>query len=64
MTNHQSEQEQIELFKNWIRKRFIAEYDFFSLQNFEAIAWSIALREMSESLTHVIVPFQRRADKS
>jgi hypothetical protein len=64
MTNHQSEQEQIELFKNWIRKRFIAECDFFSLQNFEAIAWSIALREMSESLTHVIVPFQRRADKS
>ena len=60
MTNHQSEQDQIELFKNWIRRRFIAERDFKNLPPFEAIAWSIALREMSESLNHVIVPFQRQ----
>lgn len=64
MTNHQSEQEQIELFKNWIRTRFIAEWDFEDLPPLEALAWSVALREMSQSLTHVIVPFQRIRGKS
>jgi hypothetical protein len=60
MTNHQSEQDQIELFKNWIRIRFITECDFENLPPLEALAWSVALREMSQSLTHAIVPFQRR----
>jgi hypothetical protein len=64
MTDHQSEQDQIEFFKNWIRTRFIAECDFESLPPLDAIAWSVALREMSQSLTHVIVPFQRIRGKS
>ncbi|MGI8500149.1 MAG: hypothetical protein ACR2LR_03300 [Hassallia sp.] len=60
MTNPQSKQDEVDLFKNWIRKRFIAECDFESLPPLEALAWSAALREMSETLTHAIVPFQRR----
>ena len=60
MTNPQGKQDEIELFKNWIRKRFITECDIESLAPFDALAWSAALREMSQTLTHAIVPFQRR----
>nr|WP_039747792.1 hypothetical protein [Hassalia byssoidea] len=64
MPDYKTEQDQVEHFKNWIRTRFIAECDFQNLPCFEAFAWSIALREMSQSLTHAIVPFQRRGGKS
>jgi predicted negative regulator of RcsB-dependent stress response len=64
MTNHKSEQQHIEHFKNWIRTRFIAELTRENLPPIDALAWSVALREMSESLNHAIVPFQRQRGKS
>jgi hypothetical protein len=59
MPNQQSQQDQITLFKNWVRERFIAEWDFEELPPLEAMAWSVALREMSQSINHQIVPFTR-----
>lgn len=51
---------QVEIFKNWIRRRFIAEADFQQMPVAVALAWSEALREMSEQVSHQIVPFHRR----
>ncbi|AFY34883.1 hypothetical protein [Calothrix sp. PCC 7507] len=55
--------QQVELFKNWIRRRFIAEVDFRDMPVTVALAWSAALKELSESVSHEIVPF-RRGSKS
>jgi len=52
--------QQIEIFKNWIRRRFIAEADFEQMPVAFSLAWSAALKEMSESVSHEIVPFRRR----
>jgi hypothetical protein len=54
------DRQQVELFKNWIRNRFIDESDFQHMPFDIALAWSEALREMSEQVSHQIVPFRRR----
>jgi hypothetical protein len=54
------DRQQVELFKNWIRRRFIDEADFEQLPFPVALAWSEALRELSNQVGHNIVPFRRR----
>ncbi|BAY08610.1 hypothetical protein [Calothrix sp. NIES-2098] len=50
---------QIEIFKNWIRRRFIDEVDFQQMPVSCALAWSAALKELSQTVAHEIVPFRR-----
>ena len=50
-----------EFFKNWIIKRFISESDLQNMSAINALAWSAALKEMSELVTHEVVPFHRRS---
>jgi hypothetical protein len=54
------DRQQVEIFKNWIRRRFIAEADFQQMPVAVALAWSEALKEMSECVCHEVVPFRRR----
>lgn len=59
-------------FKNWIKKRFIAEIDFYSISCKDALLWCEALEELSDELIdtlhtvrfehHQIVPFFRRGE--
>jgi hypothetical protein len=49
-----------ECFKNWIKKRFRAEYDLRTLSPFDTLIWSVALKELSQEIVqHQIVPFNR-----
>ncbi|OUL28791.1 hypothetical protein [Nostoc sp. 106C] len=56
--------QQVEIFKNWIRRRFIDEVDFQQMPVAFTLAWSAALKELSETVTHSIVPFHRRGGES
>jgi hypothetical protein len=56
--------QQVQIFKNWIRRRFIAEVDFQQMPVAFALAWSAALKEMSQEVSHQIVPFRRRGGES
>ncbi|MDZ8052966.1 MAG: hypothetical protein RMX68_005830 [Aulosira sp. ZfuVER01] len=58
------DRQQIEIFKNWIRRRFIAEADFQQMPVEFALAWSAALKELSQTVAHEIVPFHRRGGES
>lgn len=51
------------LFKNWITQRFIDECDFNHLSALDALAWSIAMYELSVFVKHQIVTFTRRESK-
>ncbi|WP_414530877.1 hypothetical protein [Nodularia chucula] len=52
---------QRELFKNWIRKRFITEADLGNMPFDLALAWAEAMREVASTVGHEIVPFRRRS---
>ncbi|MBD2167115.1 hypothetical protein H6G04_22250 [Calothrix membranacea FACHB-236] len=54
--------QQVEIFKNWIRRRFIDEADFQEMPIEFALAWSAALKELSEQVSHQVVPFRRRGE--
>ncbi|MBH8576976.1 hypothetical protein I8752_29135 [Nostocaceae cyanobacterium CENA369] len=54
--NHLNQQ-RIDHFKNWIRNRFITGCDFHYLSAVDALAWSAALRELSQEVGHQVVPF-------
>ncbi|BAY22359.1 hypothetical protein NIES2100_21220 [Calothrix sp. NIES-2100] len=58
------DRQQVQIFKNWIRRRFITEADFQQMPVAVALAWSEALKEMSESVRYEIVPFRRRGGES
>ncbi|MBD2569700.1 hypothetical protein [Anabaena lutea] len=50
---------QRELFKNWIRQRFITEAELYSMPTDLALCWCEVMREMSDLMRHEIVPFRR-----
>ncbi|MBH8576192.1 hypothetical protein I8752_25005 [Nostocaceae cyanobacterium CENA369] len=56
--NHLNPQ-RIEHFKTWIRARIISEVDFHYLSAVDALAWSAALKELSQEVSHEVVPFDR-----
>jgi hypothetical protein len=49
---------QKEIFKNWIKRRFISEIDLQNMPTDLALIWCDALRELSQTVTHQIVPFR------
>jgi hypothetical protein len=50
---------QKEIFKNWIKRRFIPEIELGAMPTHLALIWCDALRELSQTVTHQIVPFRR-----
>ena len=50
---------QKEIYKNWIKRRFISEIDLQNMPTDLALIWCDALRELSQSVTHQILPFRR-----
>jgi hypothetical protein len=54
---------QKEIFKNWIKRRFMSEIDLQNIPTDLALIWCDALRELSQSVTHQIVPFRRRKSR-
>jgi len=54
---------QKEIFKNWIKRRFTSEIDLQNMPTDLALIWCDALRELSQSVTHQIVPFRRRKSR-
>jgi len=49
---------QKEIYKNWIKRRFISEIDLQNMPTDLALIWCDALRELSQSVTHEIIPFR------
>jgi hypothetical protein len=54
---------QKEIFKNWIKRRFTSEIDLQNMPTDLALRGCDALRELSQSVTHQIVPFRRRKSR-
>ena len=50
---------QKEIYKNWIKRKFISEIDLQNMPTDLALIWCDALRELSQTVTHQIVPFRR-----
>jgi hypothetical protein len=50
---------QKEIYKNWIKRRFTSEIDLQNMPTDLALIWCDALRELSQSVTHQIIPFRR-----
>jgi hypothetical protein len=50
---------QKEIFKNYIKRRFISEIDLQNMPTDLALIWCDALRELSQTVTHQIIPFRR-----
>ncbi|MGM3305093.1 hypothetical protein ACSQ6I_03760 [Anabaena sp. WFMT] len=51
---------QTELFKNWIRNRFVTEAQLVDMPLDLALAFADAMREVAATVKHEIVPFRRR----
>jgi hypothetical protein len=49
---------QKEIYKNWIKRRFTSEIDLQNMPTDLALIWCDALRELSQSVTHQILPFR------
>ncbi|MBE9202121.1 MULTISPECIES: hypothetical protein [unclassified Nodularia (in: cyanobacteria)] len=49
-----------ELFKKWIRDRFITEAELADMPLYLALCWSEAMKEIAGTVRHQIVPFRRR----
>jgi hypothetical protein len=51
--------QRIHFLKKWIVKQFIAEYDLSGLPAVYTIAWGEAFKELSQHVSHQVVPFRR-----